>query len=521
MKLISLEIGSSAVKAGLSEYDESTPGSPLSLLQVATEPLDNSVRYGRILNVEDVTRSTAMVLARLGDNPALKNGEITGVYVSVGGRSLSSLRDRESLRIPEERLITEDLIDRLNNEALAKVPKGKEPLEIVPLGYRVNGTRADRPVGSYGTALSADFTVVFADPLNSRNIERVVTERLNRNIWGFLVRPIAIADAVLTADDRNAGCMLVDMGAETTTCSVYAQGVLQYVATIPMGGRNITHDLAVGLGVTEQRAEQIKISVGKAINENGTAPAEEVQVDNIVQARVYEILQNVIAQIGFAGFNEADMRGGIVITGGSSRLYGLNQLLHILSGLNVRVANIPASVHISDPADNTSANIDIIALSLAARQLAESDGCECVTYSAKEEEEAPADEPSEVVEETVEDRVEIPYDDEDDDEEDTPAPAYGQRVKADVPAYDEYDEEDRPTREKDFDDIDVLLSDEEIEARRAADRKRKAEERLKDARRKDREQKAAEKRRKLGSFFNRIGNVLAGKDDDGEGNDIE
>ena len=383
-----------------------------------------------------------------------------------------------------------------------------------------NGTRADRPVGSYGTALSADFTVVFADPLNSRNIERVVTERLNRNIWGFLVRPIAIADAVLTADDRNAGCMLVDMGAETTTCSVYAQGVLQYVATIPMGGRNITHDLAVGLGVTEQRAEQIKISVGKAINENGTAPAEEVQVDNIVQARVYEILQNVIAQIGFAGFNEADMRGGIVITGGSSRLYGLNQVLHILSGLNVRVANIPASVHISDPADNTSANIDIIALSLAARQLAESDGCECVTYSAKEEEEAPADEPAEVVEETVEDRVEIPYDDEDDDEEDTPAPAYGQRVKADVPAYDEYDEEDLPTREKDFDDIDVLLSDEEIEARRAADRKKNADERLKEARRKDKEQKAAEKRRKLGNFINRFGNFLAGKDDDGEGNDI-
>ena len=104
---------------------------------------------------------------------------------------------------------------------------------------------------------------------------------------------------------------------------------------------------------------------------------------------------------------------------------------------------------------------------------------------------------------------------------DTPAPAYGQRVKAEVPAYDDYDEEDLPTREKDFDDIDVLLSDEEIEARRAADRKKNADERLKEARRKDKEQKAAEKRRKLGSFFNRIGNVLAGKDDDGEGNDIE
>ena len=73
------------------------------------------------------------------------------------------------------------------------------------------------------------------------------------------------------------------------------------------------------------------------------------------------------------------MRGGIVITGGSSRLYGLNQVLHILSGLNVRVANIPASVHISDPADNTSANIDIIALSLAARRYAEKICNPCVS----------------------------------------------------------------------------------------------------------------------------------------------
>ncbi|MGN1252493.1 MAG: cell division FtsA domain-containing protein [Muribaculaceae bacterium] len=518
MKLISLEIGSSAVKAGLTEYDERTPGSPLSLLQVATVPLENSVRYGRILNVEDVTAATAMALARLSDNPALKNGKITGVYVSVGGRSLASLRDQESLRIPEERLITEDLIDRLDCEALAKVPKDKEPLEIVPLGYRVNGLRADRPIGSYGTALSADFTVIYADKLNSRNIERVVNQRLSCDILGYLVRPIVIADAVLTADDRNAGCILVDMGAETTTCSIYASGVLQYVATIPMGGRNITHDLALGLGVTEQRAEQIKISVGKAINENGTAPAEEVQVDNIVQARAYEILQNVIAQIGFAGYTEADMRGGIIVTGGGSRLYGLNHLLNVLSGLNVRVATLPPTVHICDPADNTSANIDIIALSLAARRYAENDaeGCPCVSYPVAEEKPA-EEEKSAEDKETIEEKVELEYEDED---EDTPDTYYGPHKKVEV-TYDDDEEEDVPVNEKSYNDDEVLLNDDEIEARRAKERRRLADERLREAHKKDKEQKAAEKTRKWGRFINRIGSALSGGgNDDGEGNDI-
>lgn len=507
MKLISLEIGSSAVKAGLTEYDELTPGSPLSLLQIATVPIENSVRYGRILNVEDVTKATATALARLSDNPALKNGEITGVYVSVGGRSLSSLRDSESLRIPEEKLITEDLIDRLNNEALNKVPKGKEPLEIVPLGYRVNGLRAERPVGSYGTALSADFTVVYADPLNSRNIERVVTERLNRNIWGFLVRPIAIAEAVLSADDRNAGCMLVDMGAETTTCSIYVGGVLQYVATIPMGGHNITHDLAVGLGVTEERAEQIKISVGKAINENGTAPAEEVRIDNIVQARVYEILQNVIAQINFAGFNEVDMRGGIIVTGGGSRLYGLNQLLNKLSGLNVRVATLPTSVHICDPADNTAANIDIISLSIAARHASEneSEDCPCVTYTAYD------DEPADDVEQDVD---VIEYDDEEDDDTDN---YYTQHKKTGDFVYDD-EEEDIPNN---VTDDDSLLDDDEIEARREKERQKKANERINNAIKEEKERKKEERSLKFGRFINRLGSVLVGdNDDDGEGNDI-
>lgn len=213
------------------------------------------------------------------------------------------------------------------------------------------------------------------------------------------------------------------------------------------------------------------------------------------------------------------MRGGIIVTGGGSRLYGLNHLLNILSGLNVRVATLPPTVHICDPADNTSANIDIIALSLAARRSAENDaeGCMCVSYPVEEEKPVHEEEPAEV-EEPVEEKVAIEYEDE---EEDTPDTYYGPRKKT-VETADEDEEEDVPVNEKSYNDDEVLLSDDEIEARRAEERRKMAEERLREARKKDKEQKAAEKSRKWSKIITRIGSALAGNGkDDGEGNELE
>lgn len=497
MKIISLEIGSSAVKAGLASYDEHIPGSALTLESVATEKLSNSVRYGRILNVEDVTSATARVLAALSEHPEIADGKIAGVYVGVGGRSLASMRDSEDLRIPDERYITRELIERLTDDALSKVPAGKEPLQIIDLGYKVNGVAVDRPEGSYGTDLSADFTIIYADPLNTRNIERVVKERLGRHVFGYMVRPVAIADAVLTEDERKAGCMLVDMGAETTTCSVYAHGELQYVATFPMGGRNITRDLAMELGITEEKAEFVKLEKGKAMNDSSMATYDEVMIDNIVQARASEIVANIVAQIGFAGFSEADMRAGIVVTGGGARLHNMCKLLGALSGLKVRMATVPQSIHIADPNIDINDNIDVISLALAARrqnELAEKpDHCVEFPQPAPKPEPEPEPEP----------------------ERGNARPADEGFTISDVP---EDDEEEFPADRAE--DEHLMEDDEETEARRAAERRRKAEESIAAARKELKEKKNQETKRKFGHFMSNLGKFLGGGDGDGDGQDL-
>lgn len=396
MKLITLEIGSSAVKIGLASFDADVPDSPLTLQAVESEPLLNCVRNGRIQNVEDVKNQTLKALERLRRRPELEGAEITGVYAAIGGRSLSTVNASANLALPDERLITDELVERLKSEAMASVDSGKDVLEIIPRRFAVNDAPSARPVGAYGSKISGDFTIVVCDQLNSRNIERVVLDRLDLNICEYVVRPLAIARAVLTAEDTNPGCMLVDMGAETTTVAIFKEGSPRYIATIPMGGRNITRDLMAGMGITEERAEEIKLRVGNALNDGAPASADRIEIDSYIQARALEIASNIAAHIGFAGYGEGDLRAGIIVTGGAARLKNMGQLLKNATRLPVRMAVAPAAVHIQDSSIDPAENLDVIALTLAARTFWQAQGNAdiCVTEPLPVDD-TDADEPEE------------------------------------------------------------------------------------------------------------------------------
>ena len=160
--------------------------------------------------------------------------------------------------------------------------------------------------------------------------------------------------------------MLVDMGAETTTVTIYKKGSLVYFATLPMGGRNITRDIT-SLNVLEEKAEDIKTTSGNAIASEtqsslnlGGLKMSEVQ--SIIVARAEEIVANIIEQISYAGLKEADLPGGIVCVGGGSRLNGIMDLLAQKTGLNVRRGQLPAYISISDTRAQQVDTLQAIAL---------------------------------------------------------------------------------------------------------------------------------------------------------------
>lgn len=376
--IVAFEIGSSKIRGAVGVVDNS---GVVDVIAVEEEKLTDRVRYGCIQNV-DVANAIDTVVERLQAYPAVEPRTITGVYVGLGGRSLTSTMVDVSMQLPVETEITEPIITELKKRAAATTDTDRDTVDVVPVRFTVDNKTQTSPVGTFGQSLSARATVLSCSPQIKRILRRVITDRLGLNINGYITRPLAEAAMVLTEDERRLGCMFVDFGAETTTVSVYRGGAPVYVATLPIGSRNITLDL-IALNYIEERAEEIKKVSGNALAvdaaRRGKGYAEGIDytdINNYVHARADEIVANIIAQIEYAGVTAADLPGGIVIVGGGARLRGFNELLQQQSKLPVRQGAPSASVRITDGSIHGTEMVDVISVLVAASRMPEA---ECLT----------------------------------------------------------------------------------------------------------------------------------------------
>lgn len=420
--IVALEIGSSKIRGAVAVADDS---GLVDVIAAEEEKLIDSVRYGCIQNV-DVSNAVQSVCERLEAYPRLDQGTITGVYVALGGKSLSSKIVEVSTTLPAEMEITRQLTDDLKAKAEALAPEGRDVAEVVPVRFTVDNKAQVNPVGSYGQQLGARMAVISCVPQIKRMLRRVLSERIGLNINGYIVRPLAEAAMALTDDERRLGCMFVDFGAETTTVAIYKNGAPVYLATLPMGSRNITIDLTK-LNYIEERAEEIKRKSGNAIpqegfHSKGADGIDYTEVNNYVHARAAEIVQNILAQIEYAGLKSSDLPGDIIIVGGGAQLRGFNDLLAKQSKMKVRVGSVQGAVRISDGAIRPAENLDVISVLAAAAKIPDA---ECVEFPEPEEEETPGG-----------DSYENMYGDEEDEDETTSRVGRG------------YDDDDAAPRKK-------------------------------------------------------------------------
>lgn len=375
--LVAFEIGSSKIRGAVGSVDQS---GVVDVIAVEEEKLIDKVRYGCIQNV-DVSNALLLVTERLQHYPRVEPRQITGAYVALGGRSVRSNSIDVQIQLPAETEITTPIINDLVQQAAATVGSERDVVDVVPMRFTVDNKKQLNPVGAYGQNVGATMTVLTCAPQIKRMLRRVITERLGLKINGYVPRSLAEADMVLTDDERRLGSMFVDFGAETTTVAIYKNGVCIYVATLPIGSRNITLDLTT-LNYIEERAEEIKKVSGNAMAQENVRRKESVDgidytdVNNYVHARADEIVANIIAQMDYAGVTDADLPGGIVIVGGGARLRGFNELLADQSRLKVRQGAPSAAVRITDGSVSRTDNVDVIAVLLAASRMPEA---ECLT----------------------------------------------------------------------------------------------------------------------------------------------
>ena len=165
----------------------------------------------------------------------------------------------------------------------------------------------------------------------------------------------------MTPEERRLGAMLVDFGSETTTVAIYKKDTLKYLATIPLGSRHITRDLTA-IPLTEEKAEEIKCSIGNAWPGKNITDPETTKINNYVRMRAGEIAANIAAQIGFAHMNPNELPSGIVLVGGGANLTGFIELLGSETGMTVRRGTTPPSVRVLGAKLNPAQDLDIVAI---------------------------------------------------------------------------------------------------------------------------------------------------------------
>lgn len=361
--IVAIEIGSSKIVGALAEKSSS---GVLTLTRLVEEKMTNCVRYGTVLNVENVKSGIMRILKDIED---FEDGRVTQVYVGIAGRSLHSEVSEVNRSLDATKPITDDIIDNIMRDASRNTVKNYETIDVVPRTIYVDKNETKTPVGQIGSSIKFKVNLIVAKPIVKMNLTRVMSMNYGTGVKRYLVTPLAASQYILSDSERSLGCMLVDIGAETSTVAIYKDGALMYLATLPLGGRNITRDIMNGCSVLEETAERVKQNISNPLDPKhvesfvieGVTSSEAA---SYISARTDEIIANINKQLDYAQLSKDDVRS-IILIGGGSQLQGLAQRMEEKTGIKVTLGQAPKTLSIRDLRYNKPEYIN--ALSLVAK----------------------------------------------------------------------------------------------------------------------------------------------------------
>lgn len=308
------------------------------------------VSRGVVVNIEKTVESIRMAIQMAEETSQV---DIKRLYVGIAGQHIKSLQHRGNImRDNAEETISQNDIDTLiNNMHKLVMPPGEEIIHVIPQDYTVDKESGIRePIGMYGSCLEANFHIITGMVTAANNIQRCVI-KAGLETADLILEPLASAEAVLGADEKEAGVALVDIGGGTTDLAIFQDGIIRHTAVIPFGGNIITEDIREGCAILKNQAEHLKVKFGSALSRENKneevvsipglrgAQAKEITLKNlasIIQARMEEIIEQVYWEIRSSGF-EKKLIAGIVLTGGGSQLKHISQLTEFLTGLPTRI----------------------------------------------------------------------------------------------------------------------------------------------------------------------------------------
>lgn len=372
MKLItSLDIGTSKVVALVGEVDSY---GDLHVIGIGESP-SKGIDKGYVTRLDLAVNS---VLTAIKEAQEMAGSKISNVVLGISGPTLKSQNEKDTISISSQPIeIDYTHIERLIERAIMRSKEeGYEVLDAIPRKFILDDQEGViDPVGLLGSRISAEVHVVKIGSSILKNTEKVVLNA-GMEVLGKFLSPLASAEAVLTPEEKEEGVLMIDMGAGLTDFVVFLEGSILVTGCLPIGGSNITKDIAHFMKINVEQAERIKIENGfayadlvneaervkiKPRGEEKEVSISRKQLAEVIQIRLEEIMEKLSDYLNQQGVNLDSLHAGIVITGGSAKLAGMREFLERYFYLPVRIGYpmgvIGLKEKVQDPAYATSVGL--------------------------------------------------------------------------------------------------------------------------------------------------------------------
>jgi len=355
--VVGIDIGTSKIVTLIAKVDEE-----INVLGVSETPA-NGIKKGQIVDIDEAVLS---INNSLEAAERMAGYSASHIIASIGGSHIESQNSRGVVAVarPEGEITENDLARVIDAARAVSLPSSREIIHVLPRSYIVDGQEGIKdPIGMTGVRLEVDTHIISAYSTSIRNMEKAFSE-VGVDLDAVVFSGYASSLAVLSETEKELGVVLVDMGAGTTDISIYIDGSVAYSSVLPIGARHITNDLAIGLRISLESAEKIKLFLSNpikkpiriseeeektekasdevdlsplGISEELTKVSKKTLVDGIIRPRLNELFTMIGIEIKKSGF-AGQTPSGLVITGGGARTVGVTDAAKRMLAMPVRVA---------------------------------------------------------------------------------------------------------------------------------------------------------------------------------------
>ncbi len=336
----------------------------INVMGVAATP-SNGIRKSQIVDIDEATDA---ITESVEAAERMAGYSITQAVISVGGAHITSQNSKGVVAVsePEGEIIDEDVERVIEAARAVSLPSAREIIHVIPRNFTVDSQDGIKdPVGMSGVRLEAAAHLITASQTAMRNLAKCVGE-IGIDVSSMVFSGIAAAEVVLSETEKELGVVLVDVGGGSTNIIVYVEGTLSYSSVLPIGAKNITNDLAIGMRISSESAEKIKryLSLPKKkstqedeekekkdeidlirldLKEEIKTASKKTLVEGIIKPRLNEIFTMVGIELKKSG-TASQTPAGLVITGGGANTVGVVESAKRTLSMPTRVG-VPKGLH--------------------------------------------------------------------------------------------------------------------------------------------------------------------------------